>query len=84
MTATDKNVQSYNRRTFDRGRSKRDNKCRVPVSAHFVYDENKQTVREFEYEEIPLALIVDQLTQKFGVDLEMFESIAAEKGEQAQ
>ena len=84
MTATDKNVQSYNRRTFDRVRSKRDNKCRVPVSAHFVFDENKQTVRDFEYEEVSLALIVDQLTQKFGVDLEMFESIAAEKGEQTQ
>ncbi len=56
----------------------------MPVSAHFVFDENKQTVRDFEYEEVSLALIVDQLTQKFGVDLEMFESIAAEKGEQAQ
>ena len=81
MTETGKKVQSHNRRTFDRGRSGRDNKCRVPVSAHFAFDENKQTVREFEYEEVPLALIVDQLTQKFGVDLEMFESIAAEKGE---
>ena len=81
MTATDKNVQSHNRRTFDRGRSNRDNKCRVPVSAYFTFDENKQTVREFEHEEVPLALIVDQLTQKFGVDVEMFESIAAEKGE---
>lgn len=84
MNATDKNVQSHNRRTFDRGRKKRDNKCRVPVSAHYVYFGNVRTVREFEYAEVPLALIVDQLTQKFGVDLEMFESIAAEKGEQAR
>ena len=84
MTVTDKNVRSHNSRTFDRGRSNHDNKCRVPVSAHFIFGENRQTVREFEYEEVPLALIVDQLTQKFGVDLEMFESIAAEKGEQAR
>ena len=84
MTATDKNVQSHNRRTFDRGRSKRDNKCRVPVSAHFIFFRDRQIKREFEYEEVPLALIVDQITQKFGVDLEMFESIAEEKGEQAQ
>ena len=82
MTVTGKNVRSHNSRTFDDASGRDDNCCRVPVSAHFIFERDRLIRWEFEYGEVPLELICDRIAQKFGVDLETLERIAEEKGEQ--
>lgn len=84
MTVTGKNVRSHNSHTFDAASDRGDNDCRVPVSAHFLFEKDDQVLREFEYGEVPLELICDRIAQKFGVELERLEAVAEEKGEQEQ
>ncbi len=82
MTVTAENVRSHNSRTFDAPSDRGNNDCRVPISAHFLFEKDRQVLREFEYGEVSLEMICESIAQKFGMDLERLEVIAEEKGEQ--